>query len=106
MAYESTIEALDKVLQLCWGDILDDQSLSTSQNERIQKASDLIQEVKKELEAELKEEENWMPTVPTRCCKYCGNREPQEGAELYYCPVKDKRVSDAEVCDDYKSFLH
>ena len=104
MAYQSTIKAMDDVLQLLWGDILDDQSLSITQNERIKIASDLIYGVKAELEAELKEEKSRPPFVPRKCCKLCGNRETQVGANLF-CPIKGKDISGYDIFDDFKSLL-
>ncbi|MDR1837615.1 MAG: hypothetical protein LBQ89_08160 [Treponema sp.] len=100
----TTINAIDEVLQTLWGEILEDQDLSKSQIDRLQKASDLIQEVKAELEVE-EAEENEPPPVPQKCCKYCGNRETREGLDDYFCPIQKKAVSAEGICDSFKYAL-
>lgn len=97
---EATVKALDGVLQTFWGEILEDQTLSSSQTEKLHKAGSLIQKVKEELEAE----EDVPPLVPTKCCMYCGNRNTGEGMNLF-CPVKGIRVFADYVCDAFKSLL-
>jgi hypothetical protein len=95
---ESTVSALDGVLQTFWGEILEDQTLSDSHVDRLQKACNLIMQVKAELEAE----EDLPPLVPAMCCLYCGKRDTSESGEDLFCPVKGRKVSADYVCDSFK----